>query len=125
MRNKFYFNFCHRRDLKSLPDIYFNTMKVTVKAADTPPVLDDNNIQFALKNAMLVAQFFGFFPLHGVTSSSPGSLKFSWISIKTIYACFTFLMTVFSAVCQLYRMVTVEINILQMSNFFRLYTLLQ
>ncbi|KAJ3633598.1 hypothetical protein MTP99_010536 [Tenebrio molitor] len=91
-------------------------MKVTVKAADTP-VLDDNNIQFALKNAMLVAQFFGFFPLHGVTSSSPGSLKFSWISIKTIYACFTFLMTVFSAVCQLYRMVTVEINILQMNCF--------
>lgn len=68
---------------------------IAVMKSDFPIMFTQNKViklpkQYTMHSAMskflLLPQFFGIFPLYGVTNKDIRSIKFTWLSLRALYA---------------------------------------
>lgn len=62
----------------------------------------DGSFHNAIKPALVIGQFFGGMPVTNVTSKYPSSLKFTWKSLRSVYAVFVTLSVGWEALLTLY-----------------------
>ncbi|RZC42767.1 uncharacterized protein BDFB_000644, partial [Asbolus verrucosus] len=60
---------------------------------------------------------FGFFPLHGITNPDHKSLKFTWLSLKTLYSLLNFLLVFLFFLSIVYQMVYMNITLLEIMDY--------
>lgn len=79
---------------------------------------DHDDLQASLKNVLVLAQYFGLFPVIGVTDRDAQKLKFKWCSFRVCYAFCVVLPTFFMALMAMYRLFFNQSMLQKLSEFF-------
>lgn len=79
---------------------------------------NNNSIHKSLQTILILAQFFGFLPVHGLTGSDYRSLHFKWISFRLFYSLVLLLGTIFLSSMQFHKMLVKGVDFAEIDRFF-------
>lgn len=106
-----------KTSIKENVAVLFTNGVSRIPAPTKPHKEESSNLHKSFKKLFIMAQIFGFFPVQGISGPDYRSLCFSWKSIRVIYSLFAISGAFFLSLMQIHKMVTKEVNLMEINRF--------